>query len=108
MRADAAAPLFAALGDATRLRIVERLGADGPASITRLGARADVTRQAIRKHLDVLERAGLVRGRRDGREHVWQLEPRRLAAAHAYLDLVAAHWDASLARLKAHVEDGSR
>ena len=68
-----AAPLFAALGDATRLRLIARLSALGPASITGLSERSEVSRQAITKHLTVLSRAGLVRDQRRGRERIWQL-----------------------------------
>jgi DNA-binding transcriptional ArsR family regulator len=64
-----------------------------------------VSRQAITKHLRVLADAGLVRSTRRGREQVWDLEPRRLADAHAYLDRISAQWDAALARLKAFVEE---
>jgi DNA-binding transcriptional ArsR family regulator len=98
-----AAPLFAALGDPTRLRLLTRL-ATAPGSIARLSAAAPVSRQAITKHLLVLARAGLVRGRRCGREHVWRLEPRRLHAARAHLEVISRRWDDALARLKALVE----
>ncbi len=74
-----AAPLFAALGDPTRLGLVARLSAGGPVSIARLSEHADVSRQAITKHLHVLSEAGLVRGFRRGRQHIWELEPNRLA-----------------------------
>lgn len=103
-RARDAAPLFAALGDVTRLRLLARLSTDGPGSIAELSSSAPVTRQAIRKHLDVLARAGLVRGERTGREHRWRLEPARLADAHAHLDRIAQQWDDALARLKDLVE----
>jgi DNA-binding transcriptional ArsR family regulator len=63
-----------------------------------------VTRQAVAKHLRVLARAGLVHGRRRGRESVWEIEPRRLDPARRYLDLVAQRWDETLERLKAAVE----
>ena len=99
-----AAPLFAALGDETRLRLLVRLSASGPGSIARLSAQAAVSRQAIRKHLDVLSRAGLVRGNQRGREHVWQLEPKRLADAGVYLDRISRQWDDALERLKQFVE----
>ncbi|HYZ89809.1 MAG TPA: metalloregulator ArsR/SmtB family transcription factor [Myxococcales bacterium] len=98
------APLFAALGDETRLRVVSRLCARGPASIARLASGAGVTRQAITKHLHVLARAGLVRGTRRGREHVWELDPTQLAEARRYLDSISAQWDDALSRLKAFVE----
>src|ERR1700720_2393511 len=79
-RPEGQAPLFAALGDATRLRLVSRLCRDGPQSITKLTASSDVTRQAISKHLRVMAAAGLVRGTRHGRERVWELETGRLDA----------------------------
>ena len=99
------APLFAALGDTTRLRLVGRLVSEGPLSITRLTGGAGVTRQAITKHLRALEGAGVVRSARSGREVVWQLEPRRLRDAQALLDRISAQWDAALERLRDLVED---
>jgi DNA-binding transcriptional ArsR family regulator len=100
-----AAPVFAALGDGTRLRLVSRLCADGPLSITRLSEDAQVTRQAITKHLHALAAAGLVRATRRGRERIWELEPRRLDEARRCLDQISAQWDAALDRLKAFVEE---
>lgn len=100
-----AAPLFAALGDETRLSLLARLATGEPESISRLSDRSTISRQAIKKHLDVLSRAGLVRGTRSGREHLWQLEPKRLADAHGYLERISAQWDDALARLKHFVED---
>lgn len=91
-----AAPLFAALGDSIRLRLLAQLASGAPESIAELSARAPVTRQAIRKHLDVLAKAGLVRGERHGREHRWRLEPARLADARAHLDRIAQQWDDAL------------
>ena len=82
-----AAPLFAALGDETRLQLLTRLAAGGPGSITRLSAKSKVTRQAISKHLDVLSDAGLVRSTWRGRERVWDLAPERLSDAHEYLEM---------------------
>jgi DNA-binding transcriptional ArsR family regulator len=99
-----AAPVFAALGDETRLALVARLCAGGPLSIARLSVGSSVTRQAITKHLHVLSGAGLVRGTRRGRERVWELEPRRLDEARQYLDRVSRSWDDALARLKELVE----
>lgn len=99
-----AAPLFFALGDETRLRLLARLSSGGPGSIARLAASSPVSRQAITKHLQVLSRAGLVRSSRRGRERIWELQPRRLADAHAYLDRISREWDQALARLKAFVE----
>ena len=100
-----AAPLFAALGDETRLRLIVRLSSGGPGSITQLSAKSAVSRQAITKHLRVLSDAGLVRSTRKGREQVWDLEPRRLDDAHAYLDRISKEWDEALGRLKAFVEE---
>src|SRR5437870_4628734 len=92
-RVQDAAPLFAALGDETRLRLVLRLASTGPESISRLTAKAPVSRQAVKKHLDVLSRAGLVRGDRRGREHIWTLEPKRLDEARMHLDTISRQWD---------------
>jgi len=102
-----AAPIFAALGDATRLGLVTRLSAEGPLSIVHLTARAPVTRQAVTKHLHALAAAGLVRGTRRGRERqrVWELEPRRLQEARRYLDRISEQWDGVLERLRAFVEE---
>ncbi len=102
-----AAPLFAALGDETRLRLLVRLAASGPESITHLSEESAVSRQAIKKHLDVLSKAGLVRGDRRGREHIWQLEPRRFADARDYLERISRQWDDALGRLKHLVEEGT-
>jgi DNA-binding transcriptional ArsR family regulator len=98
------APVFAALGDETRLALVVRLCAGGPLSIARLTEGTDVTRQAVTKHLHVLEDAGLVRGARLGREQIWEIDPARVLAAGHYLDQIAAQWDGALGRLKAALE----
>ncbi len=103
----AAAPVFAALGDATRLRLLRRLSTEGPLSITRLSEGTGVTRQAITRHLDALEEAGLVRDAKQGRERVFSLELKRLEKARQYLDQIAAQWDDAAARLKAFVEGDS-
>lgn len=100
-----AAPLFAALGDETRLALVARLCAGGPLSITSLAEGTDVTRQAITKHLDVLADAGLVRDVRRGRERIWEITPERLSVARRYLESIAEQWDARIDRLRALVED---
>ena len=105
LRLAEAAPVFGALGDTTRLRLLGRLSSEGPLSITRLSEGAGVTRQAITRHLYALDRAGLVRHDRRGRERVWELEPRRLEKARRYLDQIAAQWDDVAARLKAFVEE---
>jgi DNA-binding transcriptional ArsR family regulator len=99
-----AAPLFAALGDPTRLRLVAALRAGGALSIAQLTAGTAVTRQAVTKHLAVLADAGLVRDTRHGRERRWELEPSRIEDARRALDAISAQWDQALARLKALVE----
>lgn len=99
-----AAPAFAALGDRTRLRLVARLAAEGPLSITRLTAGTDVTRQAVSKHLRVLAGAGLARSVPQGRERLWQLRPEPLDEVRRSLDLISRRWDESLDRLKAALE----
>jgi DNA-binding transcriptional ArsR family regulator len=96
--------VFAALGDPTRLAIVRRLCDEGPMSIARLTAGSDVTRQAITKHLRVMERARILRSERRGRERLWRIEQRRLAEARHYLDVIAKQWDGALGRLKTMVE----
>jgi DNA-binding transcriptional ArsR family regulator len=100
-----AAPVFAALGDQTRLGIVARLGAEGPLPVTRLAAGHAMSRQAISKHLAVLARSGLVRDSRQGRERVWALDPEPLLAASECLGLISAQWDDALARLRQLVEE---
>lgn len=100
-----AVPVFAALGDATRLGLVGRLSVDGPLSITRLSEGTGVTRQAITRHLYALGDAGLVRHARRGRERVWELDLKRLEKARRWLDQIAAQWDDAADRLKALVED---
>jgi len=99
------APVFAALGDETRLAIVQRLCRGGPASIASLTDGSGVTRQAVTKHLRVLEGAGLVRGTRSGRETSWRLLPGGLDDARASLDRISQQWDAALERLRAFVEE---
>jgi DNA-binding transcriptional ArsR family regulator len=103
----AVVPVFAALGDTTRLALVGRLSRDGPLSITRLTDGAGMTRQAVTKHLLVLSEAGLVRGTRHGRESQWTLDAEPLQEARRSLDLLSAQWDVALSRLKDLVEEGS-
>jgi DNA-binding transcriptional ArsR family regulator len=98
------APIFAALGDETRLRLVSRLSNAGPLSIAKLSEGFGVSRQAITKHLNVLADAGLARGQREGRESVWELEPQRLEEARRCLHQISTQWDTALDRLKAFVE----
>jgi DNA-binding transcriptional ArsR family regulator len=100
----AVADVFFALGDGTRLSVVRKLSAGGALSATALSDGAHVTRQAIVKHLQVLEGAGLVTHEKRGREVLYALEPARLEEAHAFLNSVAAGWDRALARLRAIVE----
>jgi len=100
-----AAPVFAALGDPTRVGLVARLCTDGPLSITELSEGTKVTRQAVTKQLRTLGRAGLVRNHRRGREIIWELEPKRLEKARRSLDQISAEWDSAINRLKAFVED---
>jgi DNA-binding transcriptional ArsR family regulator len=100
-----AAALFAALGDPTRLALLEHLSDRGPASITMLADRfSEMTRQGVTKHLHVLAAAGVIAGAKQGREQVWALNPARIAEAQRHLDVIAREWDDALARLKAHVE----
>ena len=98
-------PLFAALGDETRLALVDRLCAGGPLSITRLTAGTGITRQAVTKHLTVLADAGLAHDSRRGRERIWELDTARLDEARRYLDQIGRQWDEALERLRIFVED---
>jgi DNA-binding transcriptional ArsR family regulator len=98
------APIFAALGHETRLRLLTRLSLDGPQSIARLTAGGRLTRQAVTKHLQVLAENGLARGSRLGRESLWTLDPRPLQAARDRIDHISAQWDQALGRLKDFVE----
>jgi DNA-binding transcriptional ArsR family regulator len=98
------APIFAALGDERRLRLIAALCMGGAMSITQLTSGTDITRQAVTKHLNVLAAAGLVRDTRVGRERLWEFEPSQLAEALRSLETIAQQWDRALARLKAAVE----
>lgn len=100
-----AAPIFAALGDETRLRLAARLSHGGPLSIAKLADGFPMSRQAITKHLRVMETAGVVRSAHRGRERLWQLERRRLADARRHLQTISVEWDQRLERLKRFVED---
>jgi DNA-binding transcriptional ArsR family regulator len=99
------APVFAALGDRTRLSLLMTLSDGRARSIAALSADGQITRQAVTKHLRVLENAGLVRSARAGRESRYAARPETVAMAREYLDQVSARWDETLARLKAHVEE---
>lgn len=103
-QAPAPASIFAALGDRTRLSLIARLSDGEPRSIANLSGGAAVTRQAITKHLAVLEDAGLVGRTRVGRESRYAYKPEAVDVARSYLDEVSAQWDAALARLQAFVE----
>ena len=97
-------PVFAALSDETRLLLVARLIDGVPCSISQLTADSKMSRQAITKHLRVLESAGLVRGETAGRECLFELEPKPLQEIRDYLDVVSKQWDEALTRLKKLVE----
>ena len=98
------AGVFAALGDETRIELVARLCEGGPQSIARLTSGLGLTRQAVSKHLRVLEGAGLVSGARAGRESRWEMETRRLEIARRYLERISLRWDRRLRALQKHVE----
>jgi DNA-binding transcriptional ArsR family regulator len=99
------ASVFAALGDETRLSVLTRLASGRAQSISRLTAGTNLTRQAVTKHLRVLENAGVVRGVRVGRESRFALEPKAIDDVGDYLERVSKQWDDALARLKSLVED---
>lgn len=98
------ASVFAALGDSTRLELVSRLAARRDSSIRELGEGLQLTRQAIRKHLQVLENADLVTGERVGREHRFRVSGTSLQPANRYLEGVASQWDDAAQRLKDYLE----
>lgn len=103
-REGAAAPVFAALGDETRLLLVAKLSQGRRYSISQLTEGSRLTRQAITKHLRVLEVAGIVRHVRTGRESRFEFDPAPMQELRAYLNDVSKQWDEGLARLKAFVE----
>jgi len=103
-RRQAHAHVFAALGDKTRLLLVAKLCRGQPYSISQLTRGSRLTRQAITKHLRVLEGAGIVRSIRAGRESRFELDPQPMEEIKEYLDLVSQQWDQALSRLKAFVE----
>jgi DNA-binding transcriptional ArsR family regulator len=102
-----AAPLFAALGDPVRLAMIARLSGDGPLATVDLKREAGVSRQAVTKHLHVLENAGLVRSDRVGRDRQWRMQADQLTTARGCLDQISKQWDLRLERLKAFVEGKS-
>jgi DNA-binding transcriptional ArsR family regulator len=101
----AAAPLFDALGDPNRLRIVARLCDGGPSSTSQVTQAVSITRQAATKHLTLLAAAGLVVSSRRGRERIWTLQTQPLVQASDYLNQLSRRWDAAIDRLRTYVED---
>ena len=99
------APVFAALGDETRLLLLAKLSGGQPYSISQLTAGSKLTRQAITKHLRVLERVGIVHSIRTGRESRFEFDPRPIEGMKDYLNLVSEQWDQALSRLKLFVEE---
>ncbi|WP_029118029.1 helix-turn-helix transcriptional regulator [Mycobacterium sp. URHB0044] len=102
----AKAPLFDALGDPNRLRIITWLCDGGPRSTSQVTEVIPVSRQAATKHLLLLEAVGLVSSERRGRERIWRVQPEPLSDASDYLDTLSRRWDRAIDRLRAHVEDG--
>ena len=98
------ASVFAALGDETRLGLLAKLTNGEPLSIVRLAEGTKLTRQAVTKHLRVLEDVGVVFSVKAGRESRFALDPRPIVSAQEYLEHVSRQWDTALARLKALVE----
>jgi len=98
------AALFAALGEPTRIRLLDRLGDGEPRSIASLARDMPISRQALTKHLRVLETAGLASVERDGRETLYRIDPGGLLAAQAWIGTVSRQWDSAIDRLKRHVE----
>ena len=97
--------VFAALGDQTRLSLVAKLCGRRPYSISQLTQGSKLTRQAITKHLRVLESVGIVHSVRAGRESLFEFDPQPIEGIKQYLDLVSEQWDQALSRLKSFVED---
>ena len=104
-RERARAPVFAALGDETRLKLVAKLCGGEPRSISQLTEGSRLTRQVITKHLRVLEGVGIVRCVRAGRERLFEFDPEPIGEMKEYLNFVSAQWDQALSRLKAFVEE---
>lgn len=100
--------LWSAVGDPTRRRMLDLLLSDGVGTATSLSQQLPVTRQAVAKHLVVLDRAGLVRGRQEGRERRYRVDDEQLARAVAQLSSVGSAWDARLQRIKRIAESIQR
>jgi DNA-binding transcriptional ArsR family regulator len=98
------APVFAALGDETRLSLVAKLCGGQLRSIAQLSEGSKLTRQAITKHLRVLERVEIVRSVRTGRESLFEFDPKPIEEIQKYLELISEQWDQALSRLKSFVE----
>ncbi|MFJ2753541.1 ArsR/SmtB family transcription factor [Streptomyces sp. NPDC087297] len=96
--------LWSAMGDPTRRRMIDLLLADGQGTATTLSAHLPVTRQAVTKHLAVLDRVGLVRSSPSGREKRYRVDEAQLARAVAQLNAVGEMWDARLRRIKSLAE----
>ena len=102
------ASVFAALGDGTRLSLVSKLTGGRPRSITQLTQGSKLTRQAITKHLKILQGAGIVHNVRSGRESLFKFNPKPILGIKEYLDFVSEQWDQALSRLKFFVEEEKR
>ncbi|MGV0834953.1 ArsR/SmtB family transcription factor [Mycolicibacterium thermoresistibile] len=98
-------PVFNALGDPNRMRLITRLCDTGPGSTSEVAQAVSVSRQAATKHLLLLEEAGLVSSDRRGRERIWRMHPEALDNAGGYLEQLARRWDRAIDRLRAFVED---
>src|ERR1700677_1710794 len=106
--ARAKAAVFAALGDETRLSLLARLCNGQRYSIAELTEGTKLTRQAVTKHLRVLERVRIVHGTREGRQSMFQFNPQPVIEMKEYLEIVSRHWDVALARMKSFVETDPR
>ena len=106
VRLERSVPIFAALGDETRMKLIAVLCVGGAMSITQLTAGTAMTRQAVTKHLAVLADAGLVKDAKVGRERLWEFEPNQLDQARRSLEMIASQWDHALERLRSLVEAG--
>jgi DNA-binding transcriptional ArsR family regulator len=103
--AEPLSPLFNALGDPNRLRIITRLCDRGPCSTSEVTQVVAVSRQAATKHLVLLETVGLVSSQRKGRERIWRVRPEPLSDASDYLTALSQRWDRAIDRLRAYVEE---
>ncbi len=104
----AKAAVFAALGDETRLSLLARLGNGQRYSIAELTEGTKLTRQAVTKHLRVLEQVRIVHGTREGRQSLFQFDPEPVIEIKEYLEMVSKQWDLALAKLKTFVESDPR